>query len=180
MKYLIILSFLFNYLYSTTINQSLLNVHATLVPKISLMDYKFKQKLDKNSISIVIYYSNLNYQSAKILKKKIDLKYKNGIKKFSIKTKLVSYQHNEIIKANIYYLFPSSDSNIKTILKNASTVGALTFSYSKSMLSLGSMISINIGTKVKPIINLDAIKTNSISLRPVLLNISDIYKQENI
>lgn len=144
------------------------------------MDYKLEQKLNNNTIYIIIYYSNSSYKGAKLLKKKIDLKYKNGLKKFTVKTKLLSYSNKKITKANIYYLFPSSNKNIKTVLKNALTVGAITFSYSKSMLALGSMISINIGAKVKPIINLDAIKTNNISLRPVLLNISDIYKSEDI
>ncbi len=178
MKYIIIFFLIFNFLHGATINNSVLNIHATLVPKLSLMDYQLEQKLDNNAIYIAIYYSNLNYKSAKFLKTRINLKYKNGLKKFKVKTKLIPYSDKKTILANIYYLFPTSDSNVKNILKNAIAVGALTFSYSKNMLSLGSMISIDIGAKVKPIINLDAIKTNEISLRPVLLNISEIYKQE--
>ncbi|NPA58940.1 MAG: YfiR family protein [Epsilonproteobacteria bacterium] len=173
MKFLLIISILFSTIFAININESLLSIHATLVPKIPLMDYKFREKLDNDAIKIIIYHDRATYKSAKLLKKKIDKKYKDGINKHKIETKLISYNKKQSLKANIYYLLPSTKSNIKKALHYAKENNAITFSYSKSTLSDGCMISLNIGKRVKPIINLEAIKSGKISLRPVLLDISD-------
>ena len=176
MKILLTLLFIFNTLFALTINESLLNIHAMLVPKIPLMDYKFKEKLNQDAISIIIFYDKINYKSAKLLKRKIDVKYTDGIKEHPIKVKLVSYNKVKMVrnlKANIYYLLPSNQKNIKNVLRSAKENSSLTFSYLKHTLKDGCMISLNIGKRVKPIINLEAIKSNNISLRPVLLDISE-------
>ncbi len=167
-------------LFSTNINESLLSIHATLVPKISLLDINFAEKLDNNAITIVLYYDNSNYNSAKLLKQKIMSKYKNGLKEHPINVKLTPYSKPEKLKANISYLFPSTRTNIKKILKNLHESETLSFSYSIADLALGSMISLDIGVKVKPIINLHAIKDNNISLHPILLKISTIYQNKRV
>jgi hypothetical protein len=168
---------MFNTVFALSINESLLNIHATLVPKIPLMDYKFREKLNEDAISIIIFYDKINYKSAKLLKRKIDARYTNGIKEHPVEVTLISYKRANIVKnlkANIYYLMPSSKSSTKNVLKYAKQNNAITFSYLRHTLNEGCMISLNIGKKVKPIINLEAIKSNNISLRPVLLNISEI------
>ena len=162
------------------INESLLNIHAALVPKIALLDYDFAKKLENNAITVVLYYDNHNYDSAQLLKQKIMDKYKDGLNERLISVKLASYANPETLKANIYYLFPTTQTNIKKILINLHETKTLTFSYSIADLDLGAMISIDIGAKVKPIINLHAIKDNNVSLRPVLLKISTIHQNKSI
>ncbi len=180
MKALLLLAIFLSSLFAHSINESLLNIHATVVPKLSLMDYQFKQKLDNNSISIIIYYDSIDYKDARKLKDKIDIKYSDGLKGHPVNTKLITYTQKDSLRANIYYLFPSNKQNIKKTLKKANDNNAMTFSYSSDALSDGCMISLDIGTKVKPIINLDAIKSNDISIRPVLLDISNIYYSKNL
>ena len=173
MRFLLNIMLMFNVLFAFNINESLLDIHATLVPKIPFMDYKFKEKLIKNDIIIVIFYDKINYKSAKALKRKISVKYAKGIDGYDIKTKLIPYDKKRDIKANIYYLLPSNKKNTKKVLRYAKANSAITFSYLKSTLYEGCMISLNIEKKVKPIINLEAIKSGNISLRPVLLDISE-------
>ncbi len=180
MKLLISLLIFCNMLFAHSINESLLNIHATIVPKLPLMDYKFQKKLKDNAILIVIYYDSIDYKSAKKLQYIINEKYKNGIKEYPIKTKLSLYNKKQGLKANIYYLFPSTNKNIKHTIQNAKINSAITFSYLQDDLANGCMISLDIGAKVKPIINLNAIKQNNISLRPVLLKISNIYVDTEI
>ncbi len=175
MKYFILLLFFVTSIFAQSINESLLKVHAVLVPKIYLMDYKFKQKLDNNAIVIALLHDKRSYRSALSLKNKIDTKYKNGIKNYSVKTKLVSYTQVSKTEANIYYLFPTKYKNIRKVIKKASSNQALTFSYLNDDLKHGIMFSLEVGSKVKPIINLSAIKSNNITFRPVLLKISKIY-----
>ena len=175
MKHIIFLSFLVSSLFSLTINDSILKIHATLVPKISLMDYNYKEKCIDNKITIDIVYEKINYLSALSLKEMIDKKYNNGINSYTIETKLITYNQLNEKAANIYYLFPSNKGNIKKAIEIANKYEGLTFSYLKDTLKYGVMMSLNIGTQVKPILNLNAIKESNITFRPVLLDISTVY-----
>ncbi len=175
MKHLILLFILATSIFGVTINDSLLNIHATLIPKISLMDYEFKNKINDNTIVIAILYSPSNYKNALSLKKKIDVKYGNGIKSYKIKAKLVSFSTVNSSNANIYYIFPTNKQNIETVINKAKRNQALTFSYLKEDLKYGVMLSLNIAKKIRPIVNLDAIRESNITFRPVLLDISKIY-----
>jgi hypothetical protein len=162
-------------IFALSINESLLKIHATLIPKIYLMDYKFKEKLNNNSVIIDIVYQKGNYKEATLLKKNIQSRYKDGIKSFKIITKIILYSNLKNTQANIYYLFPSSETNIQKVVALAKKNSALTFSYRQADLSYGVMISVDISKKIKPIINLNAIKQNNIALRPILIDISTIY-----
>jgi len=175
MKTLLLLLFTTSLIFATTINESLLKVHATLVPKISLMDYKFKEKIKNGTITIAIMYNNSEYKDAKSLKKKIDARYKNGIKSFKVNSILAPYSSVSKTDANIYYLFPTDKKSIQMSIKQAYKNHALTFSYLTEDLKYGVMISLSISKKIKPILNLNAIRTNEITFRPVLIDISNIY-----
>lgn len=54
----------------------------------------------------------------------------------------------------------------------------ITFAYSPEELATGCMLSLVIGTKVQPIINLNALKANHLTFRPTFLKISTIYKND--
>lgn len=142
------------------------------------MDYKFQEKIQNNTISISIVYNNNEYSDAKKLKSLIENRYKNGLKTYKVKATLVSYQESNKLDANIYYLFPTNKRDIKEIIDQASHNSALTFSYNRDDLNYGVMISLNVAKKIKPLLNLEAIKTHNISLRPVLIDISTIFVKE--
>ena len=175
MKILLLFIALVSSVFSLSINESMLKVHSILVPKISLMDYKIQDKLTNHTIKIAIVYTSNEYKYAASLKNKIDDKYKNGIKTYKVVTELVRYNNINNVNANIYYLFPSSKNNIKKTIKQAYKNNALTFSYLNDDLKYGVMISLNISKKIKTILNLDAVKKYEISLRPMLIEKSDIY-----
>ena len=162
--------------FGLSINDSLLKIHATLLPKIYLMDYDYEKKIIDNTIKIVVMYETIHYEKALSLKEKIDTKYSNGIKSYKLEVKLTPYKKCCLHDANIYYLFPSDTKNVAKVLNKAEKTKSITFSYLKDDLKLGVMISLEIGNKVKPLLNLSAIKNNNISFRPVLLNISNIFR----
>lgn len=178
MKKLLVLLLLYSHLFSFSIDESVLNIHATLLPKLALMDLKYQEKLKDGSLNIVIFYSKRNLISAKYLRRDILTSYPNGIKKSPIKVRLCPYRHVQTIKANIYYLMPATKEKMKKVLLLAQKNKILTFSYSKDDLAHGSILALNIGKKVKPIINLKALKESNISIRDVLLKISTVYKDK--
>ncbi len=165
-------------LFGGNINEALLKVQATLLPKIYLMDYDFQRKLVGNTITIAIVYKKSDYQNAKKLQTFIKDRYKSGLNSYQIKTTLVNYKDIESAKANIYYLFPNKKEKIRQAVQQAARNHALTFSYRKEDLKHGVMISLSIGKKIKPILNLEAVRMYHISLRPVLINISHIYRND--
>lgn len=179
MRYIFISSLFITTLLSASINDSLLKIHATIVPKISLMDFDFEKKLVDNQISISIYYEKEEYKSALFLEELIKSKYPDGIKEYKIKITLVEYGTKKCKASNIIFLMPTEDEKIIKIVEEAKKHQTLTFSYLKDDLKNGVMLSLNIGANVKPIINLDAIKDSKITLRPILLKISQRFADEN-
>lgn len=180
MKKILLLLLFYSHIFALSIDESLLNIHATLLPKLALMDSNYKEKLNEGSLSIVVFYSRMNHASAKLLRKNILTKYANGIKNHPIKVTLLSYHHLRHTKGNIYYLMPADTKKIKEVLILAQKEKILTFSYLKDDLAQGSMIALSIGAKVKPILNLTAVKECKVSIRDVLLKISTIYNNEEV
>ena len=161
--------------FALNINDSLLKIHATLVPKVYLMDYNFKKKLHNKTMVIAILYENNTYKSAKSFKEKIVARYPDGINAYKIVAKLVPYSQVSSSEANIFYMLPTSTKMIRQSVKHAQQESALTFAYDKKDLNYGVMISLNVAKKIKPILNLEAIKINNIEMRPILIKISLIF-----
>ena len=143
------------------------------------MDSNFQKKIKNNSIKIAILYDANSYQSALLLKDKIETRYPNKIQDYTIQTVLLPYNKKITYDANLYYLFPTDSKNIQLIINKAKKIKALTFSYLNSDLNNGIMLSLDIGKKVKPIINLNAAKSGEITFRPILLKISKIYTTQH-
>lgn len=145
------------------------------------MDYNFKKKLYNNKLVLALIYEEHDKASALLLKKKIEAKYQHNIYDISLKIILSSYKKSikTGLKASSYYLFPSSKKHIKSLVTLATQNSSMTFTYRNEDLQYGAMISTEISTRVKPVINIDALKRDAISLRPILLKISEIYYQGN-
>jgi hypothetical protein len=175
MKTIFLILLLASTSFALNINDSLLKIHATLIPKVYLMDYNFKKNLQNNTIIIAILYEHGEYRSAKSLKEKIEFRYPKGINSYTIVPKLVPYKEVSKCKANIFYMLPTSKRMIQKSVAHAQKKHALTFSYDKKDLNYGVMISLNVSKKIKPILNLEAIKLNHIQMRPILIKISQIF-----
>ncbi len=180
MRYFVLLSFLVSFVFGLSVNDSLLKIHAVLLPKIYLMDSGFQEKIKDNTIKIAILYDSNSYRDAIFLKEKIEDRYHGKIQDYTVKTVLSPYSKIERCNANIYYLFPTNIKNIKKTVKKAEKINALTFSYLNHDLKDGIVLSLEIGKKVKPIINLSAAKSADITFRPVLLKISHIYVSQHV
>jgi len=141
------------------------------------MDTNYKEKLDGNRLSIIIFYSKQTQVSATILQKDIQKRYPDGIKNHPIVIRLLPYSHKKAVRANMYYFLPADEKKIEKIIAFAKKEKAVTFSYLKDNLAQGSMLALGIGKRVKPIVNLSAVKESNISVRDVLLKISTIYKK---
>ena len=179
MKVIISIFLFYSFLFSKTIDNSLLDIHATIMPKVLLLEHNIEDKIINNKINITIAYEKNSYKDMKFLKKAIESKYPNGISGYEIEIDFINYDAFTKCKetTNILYIFPSSQKNINNIINEYRKCDAVTFASEKEYLENGAMISIDVGKKVKPIVNLKAVKRSGISFKPVLLSISKVYKK---
>jgi hypothetical protein len=164
---------------SATLSDDLLRIHATLLPKTILMDYKFKQKLAGNTILIHLLCRSANNFSAHKLRRYIQDKYKDGINGMPVDVSILNYDEviGQLPPASLYYLFPAAPGQITSALKKIQPQERLVFAYDPEDLQYGAQIGLHIGRKIKPILNVDALKAGGITLRPALIKISELYYQ---
>ncbi|MCW9026053.1 MAG: YfiR family protein [Thiovulaceae bacterium] len=179
MKIFIGIFLIFNFLYSKTLDNSLLDIHATIMPKVLLLEHDIEKKIVDNKIHITIAYEKNSYKDMKFLKKSIETKYPKGISGYKIEIDFINYDSFQECKkhTNILYIFPSSQDNINNLITKYNECHAITFASQKEYLKNNAMISIDVGKKVKPIVNLKAVKASGISFKPVLLSISKVFKK---
>jgi len=180
MKIIFLILLLSTFVFSKTINNSLLKIHANIMPKVLLLEKNIKEKIKNNTINITIAYEESNYKEMKFLEQSIKREYPNGISGYEIKIEFIDYKAFKEcnIDTNILYIFPSSKENIKMLIKGYNDCNTITFASDKEYLKYDAMISIDVGKKVKPIVNLVAVKKFGIAFKPVLLSISKVFKYE--
>lgn len=164
------------------LKDDLLRIHATIIPKMMMMDYNFEERLIDRSISIAIVYDN-NHQKkdAGALVRYIKAKYPHGFQHHKITLEFYSYKKIASAKKHtLYYLLPASEARIKNALTVAQNQKALSFAYRDDDLKYGVMFSIKITNNVKPVINVDALKNTDVTLRPILMKVADIYYQTSL
>ena len=157
-----------------------MQIHANLIPKIMMMDYDFSNRLVDDAISIAIVYENIQQKNDALeLQRYMKVKYPDGISGHAIHLDFIAYKNVDLsLKHSFYYLLPSSEKNIKQALKVSNRQKALSFAYNSNDLQYGVMLSVKITNKVKPMINVDALKKTEITVRPILLKVAEIYFQQ--
>lgn len=155
-------------------SQPLLNIHAKVFPKVLLTDTNLNNKLVNNEIKIVLLYEEIDYQTAKKFKINIQELYEelNG-KKISIVLRTYD-SFDETEKASAYYLFYSSDRKVEAVCHQIEQDSILTFSYDNRYLDLGVVMSLHVGKKTSPYINLINLKKSEIKLQNIIYKIARI------
>jgi len=160
------------------LSDDLLRIHANLLPKTVLMDYNFEQKLDGRTILIDIVGRQNNRYYARKLKQYILEKYAHGIRDLPVDVQIIDYADSAQLQkpASLYYFLSAAPEQIQQAL-NFVPDNRLVFAYDPQFLQYGAHIGLHIGRYIKPVINVDALKADNITLRPALVRISDLYYQ---
>ena len=160
------------------INDDLLRIHATIVPRTVLMDYRFRNKLSGGNISVCILSMKKDLYSAKNLKKYIHNEYVKGLSNLHITVTIGTYK--KFLKkppspCTIYYLLPAPDHIMLSAVRHIKDSHSLIFSYDPDDLKNGAHVSIRIGYHIRPVLNPGALKESGITLRPAIIKISEFY-----
>ncbi len=177
--FLLFLFFPFSWLYGESIKEEALKIHAILLPKTAMMDYQISKRFVDRAINIAVVFDTPQQRNdIEALERFIAAKFPEGINHHAIHINYVTYDNIATSdRHTLYYLLPASEDKIKQVVRKANTEHALTFSYRISDLESGVMFSVKISNKVQPIINVDALKINDITMRPILIKTSELFFQ---
>ena len=174
MKYLVLICITIFTLAAQPYKNALINIHAKVFPKILLTDTKLKNKLVDNAIKIIILYSKQDIKTAQKLKSKM-LSFYPKIKNHTLNILLQEYNAFEAEElATAYYQLLGDKKDIILTNMSAKNKSIITFSYDNSYLNHGTIMSVHIGKKVSPYINIKALKSSEIILNNIIYKIAKV------
>ena len=144
-------------------DDDLLNIFSKIMPRIVLMSSQ-KEKINKE-IDICIFHSNVDEKTATSLINKTNSNYPHGIKNYQIKFTKTTY--SDISKCEnsvLAFLLNSNEENIKQALEFTKKHTILTISHDSKLLINGVDISMFLGRKITPYINVNSIRKKNIKL----------------
>jgi hypothetical protein len=155
-------------------DDDILNIFSKIVPRFIMMSSQ-KEKIKEN-IQICILDDDIDKLTALSLIDKINNNYPSGLKNHDINLLNVEYKNIEKCKnSELIFMFNSDKEDINSAVMFSNKYHILTMSYDNELLQNGVNISLFIGRRVLPYINMEAIKKNNIELDNILLRVSKIY-----
>ncbi|SFP57368.1 hypothetical protein [Hydrogenimonas thermophila] len=157
--------------FESMVQEKVVTLEAKLFPKIVKIDLNYKKKLiDGKILMALVYDTKKNEKLAEIFKKAIENSNDSEIE-------IVLLPLDKISKNFTAYVLFLNPYNVKHFLKKEQN-DKLVFAYDSFLLSKGAMISLDIGEKVKPIINIHALKRSGIKINPLFVKLSKVYSDE--
>lgn len=171
------LSFGSSPLYASTYDDDVIDIYAKIIPRLILMSNE-KAKYNER-VEICVLHDKMDERSALSLTEKISAEYPSGIKNLKIKMTSTAYSNMDICEnSQMLFLFNSSDSNIEKAAKFSNEHKVMSMSYDAKYLENGVALSLFLGRKVVPYINMNSFRKTGIELDNVLLRISKIYSED--
>ena len=136
-----------------------------------------KERLEE-SINICLVNDEIDSLTMGSVVSKIQENYPSGIKNYSIDIRHASYKNlSNCKKSEILFFLSASDENVKQITSFSKKHQILTISYNQDRLEDNVDISLHLGRKIVPYLNMKAIQKKDIQLNNTLLRISKIYSK---
>jgi hypothetical protein len=159
-------------------DDDILDIFSKTLPRFILMSSQ-KDKI-KDDLEICVVHDEVDELTALSLIEKVKTNYPNGIKEYKIKLLSSSYlQLNQCQNSQMVFMFNTSEENIKKALVFSYEHALLSVSYDERLLDNGVGMSMFLGRKVTPYININALRKNGIELNNILLRISKIYEGDD-
>lgn len=155
-------------------NHDVINIYSKMLPRFIMMSSQ-KSKID-DDIEICVLRDSIDVRVAQLLSDNIKNNYPNGILNHSIKLTQGDYNHLESCKnAQLMFMFNSDDKHIESALLFSQENALMTITYDVLLLEKGADISLFLGRKVTPYLNMKSITEKNILLDNILLRVSKIY-----
>ena len=165
-----------NVLNASVYDVDVLEIFSKILPRIVMMSSQ-KEKI-KDSVNICVIHDSIDKTSAIILKEKIALNYKNGIKNKQVDVIHSDYSNISLCKgAQLSFMFNTDNESFSQALKFLNHEKIITVSYDPQLLQNGVEVSLFLGRRVIPYINMESVNKNEIKLENILLRVSKIYRE---
>ncbi len=163
-------------LFAAHYDDDILSMYAKLSPRIILMS-TLKEKREQK-LEICLLHQKIDEQAALALQEKIINNYQTKIQSYDFEIKRTLYEREEeCINSSLLFLFAGSVSQVKKSVAFSKEKKILTLSYDAKLLENGVDISLFIGRKVTPYINVGSIQSKGITMDNMLLRVSKIYRE---
>ncbi len=160
--------------YASTYDNDILNTFSKLSPRFILMSTQEEQV--QGTLNICLVHNEIDEKVADNFIEMIEKNYPDGIKSYPIKVIKSSNAVFEVCeKSQLIFLFTAEDNLVSKTILYAEKNRILTIAYDSKLLESGADISLHIGRKVIPYLNLNSLKRKNIQLNNLLLRISKIY-----
>lgn len=174
MKIVVILFMIKSLLYSSEYSDVKIAIFAKILPRVILMSSQKERIVD--SLNICLIRDELDSSSAKLLADKIYVNYPKSLLKKDINIESVTFNELDKCKsAHLLFMFDTREELVSRVVDFSNSYGVLSAAYNDNYLESGLQLSIFIGRKVTPYINISAINRSNIELDNLLLRISKIY-----
>lgn len=165
-------------LHAVSYDDDVLEIFSKIVPRLVLMS-SAKNTL-KDKIELCVVYEPVDERKAAFLGEKISASYPAGIKDYKIRLVPTAYGSFDACRnSQLMFLFNTNESHLQKALSFAENNAIMTISYDPKYLEKGVGLSLFLGRKVTPYINVMAFKKSGIALENTLLHISKIYSGED-
>lgn len=173
---LILLLMLPNFILLNAANydEDILNIYSKMLPRFIVMSSQ-KEKIH-DDMKICILYNKLDVRIAHSLSSKIHTNYPQGLLNHPIKIVHSNYANlTSCQNTHLAFLLNSDNKSIKQALLFLQQNQILSMSYDVTLLEQGVDISLFLGRKVVPYLNMETIGNKKILLDNLLLRVSKIY-----
>jgi hypothetical protein len=157
---------------ATDYDDDIIEIFSKLLPRFVVMnDHAINHQID-----ICVLHEDIDKSIVQLLADKIAHNYPQGLKNYKIKVTPAEFTNLSSCKnSELMFFFNTSQTRITNALVYANKQKSLTVSYDASLLLDGMEVSLYLGRKTIPFINIGALKKNGIVLDPILLRISKLY-----
>lgn len=176
LKLFFIITFLFNTsaLEASSYDNDVLEIFSKILPRFILMSNQKEQS--KSNIKICIIHQRVDQTAAIALTQKIHRNYPDGLDGHSLGVIRTDFLHVRGCKnSQLIFVMDTPKAQIANVILYAKSQHALTASYDNALLDDGIELSLFLGRRVVPYINIKALKNSGIELDNILLRVSKIY-----
>lgn len=156
----------------------LLTIFSKILPRIVSMSSL--QPSEEEPIRVCIVHEDVDRPAAERFETMLRQNTSNGGDAHGLQSIRTDFSHVSACgKSQLLFLFDANPESVSRALSEAKKIQAMVAVYNNILLSRGADIGLFVGRSVMPYLNLHSLQDKNITLDPILLRVSKIYRREN-
>lgn len=157
----------------------LLKIQANIYPRVMTLDRELEEKNPDGPVTLLVLHALEDLPAAEEIARGVEEKYLGLLDGLPFQVAVLAYRALEPeTPASAFYLLSADEADMEKALEIARTRRLLTFSYEEKELERGVCVSSHVGSKIRPYVNVAAIRESGVRIDPTLYRVSKIYRNE--